>query len=239
MHVHILQHVPFEGPGRILDWAHSRDHHVTTTPLWQGQLPPQPETFDLLVVMGGPMSVNDELEHRWLSPEKQLIADCLTQGRGVLGICLGAQLIASVLGSRIYPAKHKEIGWFEVQKTRTQPSDDSLLCDLPETFLPLHWHGETFDVPTGATHLASSEACHCQAFQWGDRVLALQFHMETTMDSLKALIQGARSDLTEAPWIQSQQVLEADAARRTSTLGMLLEKVLDRWADSITRPARS
>ena len=156
MRVHVLQHVPFEGPGRIAAWLAARSAEVTTTRLFEADaaLPPA-GAFDVLIVLGGPMSANDEAALPWLRQEKRLVAAAILSGKAVLGICLGAQLMAAALGARVYPAQHKEIGWFPVQGCA--PQDGSFA--FPATAEVFHWHGETFDLPDGAVHLARSAAC--------------------------------------------------------------------------------
>ncbi len=149
MRIHWLQHVAFEGLGSIAGWAAENGCPVTGSRMFAGDALPPIANFDMLVIMGGPMSVNDEVVHPWLVGEKRFINQVIQAGKMVLGICLGAQLIASVAGARVYPADHQEIGWFAVEKTRAarQAAVGRALADKAEVF---HWHGETFDLPDGA-----------------------------------------------------------------------------------------
>lgn len=202
MQLHYLQHVAFEDPAYILRWAEQNRHTTRYTMLHEGQALPSDLPFDLLVVMGGPMSIYDEKRHTWLAAEKRFIERAIDAGKAVLGICLGAQLIADVLGAPITANAHKEIGWFEVAATPAA-ADSPLFAEAPERFIAFHWHGETFAIPEGAVHLARSVACENQAFAFGDRVLALQFHLEATGQSVGNLIRHCADELTDGPYIQN------------------------------------
>ena len=231
MRIHYLQHVPFEGPANIATWAEMRGHLLTSTALFKGEALPFPETFDALVVMGGSMSVHDEAQYPWLVAEKKLIERSIHSGKSVLGVCLGAQMLADVLGARVYRNKEKEIGWFPVRHVQ----EESVAAGLPRTFTAFHWHGETFDLPAGAVHLAESEGCANQAFEFGGKTLALQFHLEVTRASVETLIQNCAADITPGPYVQSPEQMLA-AADSFAALQPLLHQVLDRWAGSATTP---
>ena len=218
MKVQVLQHVPFEGIGSIQGWMDARGAAVSTTRFFQPGALPTPRDFDWLIVMGGPMSVNDESVHTWLPPEKRLIAHAIQAGKTVLGICLGAQLIASALGARVIPNPHKEIGWFPV---RRYPGPDTEIARLFEDGTEVfHWHGETFDLPAGAVGFLHSDACRNQAFLVGSRVVGLQFHIETTPQSAALLIANSREELVTGPYIQTEDGMLArpDRFARANTL---------------------
>lgn len=138
---------------------------------------PSLEGYNGLVVLGGPMSVNHLERHPHLGTEMRLIEQALQKDLPVLGICLGAQLIAKTLGSRVYPNDEKEIGWYDVSPTEMARSDP-VAAHFREREKLFQWHGDTFDIPKGAVHLASSPACANQAFRYGPNVYALQFHLE-------------------------------------------------------------
>ena len=199
--VHWLQHVPFEGLGSIAPWLEGRGARVTTTRLFEGAALPPLENIDFLIVMGGPMSVNDVSIHPWLPAEKTFIAEAMERGTTVLGICLGAQLIASSLGARVYKNTLPEIGWFPIEKTEVTGPDGPAKW-LPDTCTVFHWHGETFDLPPGARPLAGSAACRNQAFTLGPRVIGLQFHLETTPAAARAMIEAGRGELVPGPFVQ-------------------------------------
>jgi len=203
MNIHWLQHVPFEGLGSIDEWVKDRGHHLSCTRLFQGELFPEQEVFDLLIVMGGPMGIYDDSQYPWLQKEKDFIKRTIQADKPVLGICLGAQLIADVLGVRVVANEEKEIGWFPV--TREQSVSGELESILPEKQTVFHWHGDTFNCPDGSQRLYTSEACENQAFIYGDKVLGLQFHLETTPESRMSLIGHCRDELMSAPWIQTEK----------------------------------
>lgn len=225
MNIHFLQHVPFEGLASIRGWIERGGHQVGCTRLYAGDGFPRPDTVDLLIVMGGPMGVYDEQQYPWLAAEKSFLRAVIAAGRRVLGICLGAQLIADVLGARVYPNGQKEIGWFPV--TRAAAAQESPFGELlPERFQAFHWHGDTFDLPPGAVHLAQSAVCRHQAYAIDDRILGLQFHLETTPESAHELIEHGADELVDAPTIQSPEQMLAEPAR-FAELNRLMNLLLD------------
>ncbi len=209
MNIHYFQHVPFEGLACMEDWAKRPSNKVTATRFYEDERMPFVELFDTLIIMGGPMSVLDEREYAWLVQEKILIKKAIERGKKVIGVCLGAQLIAEALGSKIYKNAYREIGWLPVTKT-DEGKKHALLSDLPDTMNVFHWHGETFDLPEGAVSLLSSEACANQAFAYGDNVLALQFHMEMTADAIKTISEFCRDELVEGPYIHKEETFYND-----------------------------
>jgi GMP synthase-like glutamine amidotransferase len=168
------------------------------------------------------MSVNDETEFAWLHEEKRLVREAIHSGKPVLGICLGAQLMASALEARVYPGPAKEIGWFPIYACEGGQNT----FRFPEKTEVFHWHGETFDLPSGAMHLARSEGCLHQAFQVGPRAIGLQFHLETTPESADALISKCRHELVPARFVQSEQELRSVRADRYAGINELMNRVL-------------
>jgi len=224
MRTHVLQHVPFEGLGSIEPWLAARRARVTWTRFFEQPDLPDADDVDLLIALGGPMSVNDEEQLPWLRPEKRLIARAIALGRPVLGICLGAQLIASALGARVYPGPHKEIGWHPIYGSRSAPGGFL----FPDEFLAFHWHGETFDLPPGAVCLAHSAACRHQAFRFGTHALGLQFHLETTPASVAALIEHGRDELAAGgAFVQSEELLRAAPQQAYAAVNALMAEALD------------
>lgn len=232
MQIHVVQHVPFEGPASFADWALDRRHQLTTTRLYQGDaLPEIDDSWDWLLVMGGPMNVYEEARYPWLAAEKAFIGRAIAAGKTVIGVCLGAQLIAAALGARVRRAIEKEIGWFPVDLTRQ--GRDSLFGDvLPERFVAFHWHGDTFDIPAGAPPLASSAVCPNQAFLYQGRVLGLQLHMEVTPESVAHLLAHCGDELVPGRYVQTAAAIQAGAAHC-----MRLKELLWRLIDRLPMPA--
>lgn len=202
--IHYLQHVSFEGLGCIEKWALDKGHRLTSTKFYESAQLPQLTEFDWLIVMGGPMGVADELKYEWLAGEKEFIGNAIHSGKIVIGICLGAQLIASALGAKVFANGEKEIGWFPVAFSGNSKIA-SLISENELDFHVFHWHGDTFDLPKDSIRLASSEACLNQAFLYRGKVLALQFHFEVTQNSLQEMISFCGSELQPGRFVQSEK----------------------------------
>lgn len=224
MRIHCLQHVPFETPAAIADWARARGHRIDTTLMHDAAVLPRLQDIDMLVLMGGPMSVHDTATLPWLADEKQYLARALALGKRVLGVCLGAQLIADVLGATVTRNRHQEIGWFPL--LRTPGLSPRLAGLLPSSFNAFHWHGETFSLPAGATLLASSAACVNQAFAIGEQILGLQFHLETTPEGARELVTHCAAELSATPYVQAASELIAQP-QRFSAAQITLARLLD------------
>ena len=224
MKILCLQHVPFEGPGSVRAWARRRGHEMTRVLSSDGALP-KPDSFDWLLVMGGPMGVHDTREHPWLEAEKRFLWSALDAGRRVLGICLGAQLLAEALGAQVKRAGNREIGWFPVLRT-PQAAEHPLGRALPGTFAAFHWHGETFDLPPGAAQLARTEGCEQQAFAFGDQVAGLQFHLEFSGDTVQDLLRHCPADLAPGPYVQTPEAMLWEPGRFDAAHAVL-DRVLD------------
>lgn len=179
MRINVLQHTPNEGPGAIQAWADEREHEFYVYHPYQfGSLPTAEET-DLLVVLGGPMSPNDDLP--WIKQERMLIKQLLAQHKPIFGACYGAQQIAKTLGYQIGKAPHKEVGWAPVYRQSTA------VPGIPEKLDALHWHEEMFEVPDEAQLLFSSDLVKNQGFLLGDNVIGLQFHFEPLADNVREM----------------------------------------------------
>jgi GMP synthase-like glutamine amidotransferase len=231
MRIQSFEHVPFEGPAALADWARARGHSLDRTRVFAGQPLPRVQDLDLLFVMGGPMSVHDEAACPWLAPEKAFLRQAVERGVRILGICLGAQMLAEALGGEVRRNPGPEIGWFPVELTpegRAAP----LLAGLPDRFTAFHWHGETFSIPPGAVRLARSEGCVNQAFAFGERALGLQFHLETTPASMELLIENCASELVDAPLVQS-----AGRMRAMCDTSGPMRPLLDTLLDTLARTA--
>jgi GMP synthase-like glutamine amidotransferase len=200
--------VPFEGIGSMAAWASEDGHSVAHTRFFAGELPPARPDFDMLIVMGGPMGANDDALLPWMHAEKAAIAAALAGGKAILGVCLGAQLLASVLGAPVTRNREAEIGWHPVRLS-PEARGTWLAEAFPERFTAFHWHGDTFALPAGAVPFGASEACAGQGFLHGDRVLALQFHPEVTPASMEDLLRECGGELRPAPFIQDAAALRA------------------------------
>jgi GMP synthase-like glutamine amidotransferase len=202
MRIHIFRHVPFEGIGSIRKWAESRAHQITTTEFYRDRNLPDIDEIDWLIIMGGPMNVYDQARYPWLVEEKKFILDAIERKRIVLGICLGAQLIASVLGAKVYANREKEIGWLPVTLTDAGKKS-KIFSGLPGSFTVFQWHGDTFELPKDSIHIAKSEACINQAFEYDRNVIALQFHLEVERGNVEQLIENCGNEIHKAPFVQS------------------------------------
>ncbi len=198
----------------ISEWANAHGHEITLYNSFLGELP-KDLSFDLLIVLGGPLSANENID--WLDNEKDFIQKALSKDKLILGICLGAQLIAKLLGAKIARNSVKEIGWFPITCA------DNFLSPTLKVF---HWHGETFDLPKDSELLASSEACKNQAFAYKDNVLGLQFHLEMNLDSLNEIITHCSDELVAGKYIQNKRQILGGEANIDETRKVLYD-VLD------------
>ena len=225
-----LQHVPFEGLGSIEGWAQDQGHAVSAIRLFEPHSIPTVADFDWLIVMGGPMGVHDEKLYPWLDAEKRFVEQAVRDGKVVIGICLGAQLIADVLGARVFQNTHREIGWFPMQLEGKEKIN--ALRDLPETIEAFHWHGDTFDLPSGAVSIGSSEGCPNQGFTYSDKVYAFQFHLEVTLGGAKELIRNCSDEMVDGTYIQSAEEITRDP-RRFETANRHMSSILNNIAERI------
>jgi GMP synthase-like glutamine amidotransferase len=177
MDVLVLQHIACEPPGEYETVLRERGANLHRVELDEGDRLPPWRDFDAIVAMGGPMSVNDDAELPWLTDEKRAIGEAVRAGVPYFGACLGVQLLAAGLGARVYAGPEPEVGVLPVTLT-AEGAADPLFAALPPEFPALQWHGDTFDLPEGATRLASSPAFPNQAFRYGESAYGIQFHVE-------------------------------------------------------------
>lgn len=225
LRIHALFHTDYEDFNFLKQWANAHKHPITVSRSYDNHSLPALDSFDWLIVMGGPMSVHDEDKHPWLIKEKELIKQTIDAGKTVIGICLGSQLVADCLGANVQPSGVKEIGWLPMQLTEAGQAHP-ILQDLPKTpFMVFHWHGDGFDCPKGASIIAETKAWANQGFiyqtpkhkQRGTWVLAWQCHFEVTKESLPKMVSNGnaaiQSGLEEYPeTVQSpDKILELGA----------------------------
>ncbi len=230
MRFQCLQHVPFEGPGIIADWMSRQGHVLEEVRLYAGEHPRNPAELDGAVIMGGPMNVYQESRYPWLQMEKSFLDSMLHSGKYLIGICLGAQLLANVLGAEVYPNSKKEIGWFPINKTQTA-LQHPLLRDIPDTITVYHWHGDTFDLPEHAIHLFENNVCSHQGFLFGNRVIGLQCHLEITPAGVRSITTHCEEELHANEgneYIQSADIM-MEENRFYNSMHQVLESLLDAW----------
>jgi GMP synthase-like glutamine amidotransferase len=229
MRLHVIQHVTFEAAGAIADWADERGHAVTSGLALTEEFPAVSD-IDFLILMGGPMAADDEAGNPWLVAEKRFAAEAIAGGKLVLGVCLGAQILAEVLGGVVRRNEHREIGWHAVGRTlagRLEP----LFSAWDEIVIVGQWHGDTFDLPAGIEPSWTSEACRNQAFVFDRRVVGLQFHLEWDEADVELLISKCASELAEGgPWVMGAEQIIKDAPGVIGECRELLFGLLDRMA---------
>ena len=228
MRVHWLQHAEHEDLGCIAPWLAARDAQVSMTALWNGGTLPALDDIDALIVMGGPMNIHEHDEHPWLVPEKAFIRAAIDRGLPVLGICLGSQLIADVMGGPVTRNAHSEIGWFDVE-LNADGRREHLFAGWPDRFCAFHWHGDTFAIPPGATNLMRSEACAHQGFVLGHRVVGLQFHLEVTAADARVWFEHGVPRPRQ--YVQTPEFILSDLERFAEN-NRLMTALLDRWLPS-------
>jgi GMP synthase-like glutamine amidotransferase len=192
---------------------------LDTRHLYRGDAVPALDEVEGLIVMGGPMNADEGLRYPFLVEEKALIRALVAAHLPVLGICLGAQLLASALGGRVYRQAEPEIGWFSLRRTESGPLP-LLLSKLPSITLGFHWHADTLELPLGATNWFSSDACDNQLFTYGDTALGVQYHPEVNAEAITAFVKHGSGELSaQSPYVQSADTI----------LGYFGETELPRW----------
>ena len=224
-HICSLEHADTEGAGKIAEWAARRGHPLQVVRLDRGEAVPSLEDFEMLVMMGGAMNVYQYRDYPWLHAEHDLVSAAIEAKKVVLGVCLGAQMIADALGARVVQNAVKEVGWFPVRRVAWHP----LFADFPDECVAFHWHGDTFQLPESAVRVAESSACKNQGFVYGDRVVGMQFHVEVSAEAVRGFVEGADDYLQPEQWVQTADALRASTPDLTAT-DRGLEGLLDRLA---------
>lgn len=229
MKISVLQHANFEGPGEIGAWAEHHGHAIRIHHLYRHDPLPAPDSFDLLVVMGGEMNIYQDRDWPWLKAERGFIKTALENGKPAIGICLGAQFIADALGSRVVQNPEYEVGWFPVAFTHEARAT---FPGLPEAASVLHWHGDTFGLPPGATRVASSPACPEQGFVVQGKCLGLQFHLEVDPDLVKLYVEG-QGRWPKGAYVQKPEGILHDAVSHCERNKQFLCAMLDQFCENL------
>jgi GMP synthase (glutamine-hydrolysing) len=230
--IYVLQHHPVESLCNIADALEGAALAWQYVHVNDGQpVPPNMKGAGGLIVMGGPMGVYQTDRYPWLRDEMHLIEDAMKMNLPVLGVCLGAQILAAALGAKVDRNPNgKEIGWHPI-RLHDSAKDDRLMRGLPATMTPFHWHGDIFDLPPGAISLASSDKTPCQAFRHGDKAYGFQFHFEVTRESVAAMADAFAKELVREN-IPADRMI-AQVAEFMPPLEKISEKVFSRWASPI------
>lgn len=236
--VNVIRHLDFEDLASFTSILQVNDYQINYIEAADFALSPdellQPDLLsdDLLIVLGGPISVNDGAIFPFINEEIALLQQRITADKPTLGICLGAQLIASALGADVYSGRQKEIGWYDL--TLTDAGRQSPLRYLgSEHCRMLHWHGETFDLPEGAVLLASSEKCTNQAFSVGNNVLALQFHPEITQRAMEKWFIGHITEIMQTEGVSVERLRE-DTRQFANQLEVQGELFFKSWLNKVS-----
>lgn len=220
MNILVLEHVPFENEGRIAEWAQQRGHTLSRCRLHAGDVLPDPESFDMLAIMGGPMNIYEYEAYPWLLDEQGFIARAIDAGKYAVGICLGAQLLCHALGGRVTRNPEREVGWHNIE-----------WCDElwnTSCSVAFHWHGDMFSIPPGAQRIARSEACENQAFVFEHRILGLQCHFDYFESSIEGMLEHCGAELQPSgKFVQSAEEIRQRLAE-SAILGRQLFKTMDR-----------
>lgn len=229
----VIRHLAFEDLGSLAEALNQQDYALTYLEAGLDTLADiEPLTPDLVVILGGPIGAYDEQNYPFLVDELRLLESRLKADLPTLGICLGAQLIARALGANVYPGPYKEIGWSPLELSNE--GIDSPLVHLAEANTAVfHWHGDTFDLPVGSIHLASSSKYQNQAFSWGESGLALQFHPEVTARNLERWFIGHACEISGTSGVSIAQLRE-DTARYANQLESQAAKFWRAWLESFT-----
>lgn len=228
----ILRHLDCEGAGYLATVLERRDLPYKVVAIDEGSAPPlSPDDFSALVLMGGPMSVNDPLP--WIAKEVQLIREAHRRAIPILGHCLGAQLIAKAFGETVRPNHSKEIGWFDIDVLKSSPAAQRWVDALPDRFCGFHWHGETFGLPQDSVPLFRSDLCEQQGFAIGN-TLALQFHVEITSDMITEWTRRNAAELANPPpGVQTEAAMLNQAEQRVRQLHRVADALYDAWMTPI------
>ncbi|WP_321324008.1 type 1 glutamine amidotransferase [Thiomicrorhabdus sp.] len=227
MKVLIVKHAVFEKEGNMAAWLQKKQADVVYLNLYESTVFPDPKTFDLIVLLGGPMSVNDEEEYPWLVAEKRFVKEALLLDMPILGICLGGQLIANALGAPVTLNKETEIGWHTISNSTSNSTSNKRIFQFPEQMPIFNWHGETFALPTGAESIMKSQACENQGFQYGGKVIGLQCHPEVTPEIIQDWIDEIGEQMVQGEFVHTPEQMFVDVENKVAQAQIQLENMLD------------
>lgn len=208
LNIHYYQHVNYEGLAALRKWCDSSGHNLSKTNFKNDEPIPNPDMYDALIILGGPMSVTDEAKYPWLKVEKRSIDRALNDGKKVIGICLGAQMLAEVLGGKVSKSDEPEIGWHKITMTDTAKNINHFNT-FPEEFTTFHWHGEEFSLPESCQRIAYSEGCNNQIFTYGELAAGFQCHLEQTEYHIGRMLDRA-GNLKAGKYIQTPEQIISD-----------------------------
>jgi GMP synthase (glutamine-hydrolysing) len=225
----VLRHAPAEGLGLLANALRDYGVHNRYLDVPRGDaLPKDIRTVGGVIVLGGPMAAYEADQHAFLKTESAFVEKAIEAGRPVLGVCLGAQLIAQVLGARVYPGERREVGWAPVELT-DDGRDDALFTGLGDSFTVFHLHGDTYELPPDSSNLARSAAYEQQAFRWGDTVYGFQFHLEFTEPIIQRLATEPQSQQYIVAAGTDPKQLVAETPTRVSELSDVATEVFRRY----------
>ncbi|BAV97407.1 type 1 glutamine amidotransferase [Lysobacter enzymogenes] len=236
----VFQHVAAEPLGTLDPLIRRRGHRIRFVNFDRDPgAEPNVDRYRGLIVLGGPMNVEDRAERAHLSTELRAIEAMLEQGKPVLGICLGAQLLAHVLGAPVRKHHVPEIGWYPLHSTDTG-RDDPVLAPLAGAAPVFQWHRYSFEIPHGAHHLARTDTCEQQAFRWGDNAYGFQFHLEMDVPLIERWLANPvyRAELAELGHGTSEEAIRALTAQHIAGMQQRADQVFNNFLDLIGRPQR-
>lgn len=223
MRVHTIIHAPFEQPGIIENWAIDKGHDFSSTHTYKGEKLPDVSTIDFLIIMGGPQSPMELDKYPYLRNEITLTKEVIDQGKAVLGVCLGAQIISESLDAKTERSPNKEIGVYPIYLTQ-EGETDSVFKKFPKSFDVMHWHNDMPGIPQGAVLLAYSEGCPRQVIKYSDRVYGLQCHMEMTSEMIRGMVEHCANDLIPGRYIQqNKKLLTNDMSEINNKMFIILD----------------
>lgn len=233
--VAIIQHTAVDSPGVVLHWIETHDLDCQVIRIDQKDDIPNAPDADILMSFGGPQSLHLPDQPDWVHQERSLMQQYVNSGRRVLGICLGAQMLASAMGAETMPNEQPEVGWHMISRVDASQTSHSggisagQLAGLPERARVLHWHQNTFALPDGATHLYRSDACANQGFAMDDRAIGFQFHPEVTEKTIRYFLQVSGLVRKQGKHVQSREEIEAGIQEYRDDQAAWFQSFLDGW----------